>query len=307
LNDRVPHAKKILESLNKQQKEILAKIIFYDKASSKEQVELLENIAKKLPENQPGEKYSTREEKMKSVIKIFRNAWLESESVKEPPCNKENWTPGNLSPCHPRFLKFIKQLKNELFTHGIITSTTDKALEQITKSERLAYIKRDLGKQGKRFNISEKSLDLWYVRIENAILTNNNLKYKFTAILNVQKIFHHYYSISGYTSMNPLYKKARLMIFKIGEILLKEGVIRANTENELIKLLNYNCTDLYKELKFDKLKSYNIQRKNSPIKSLHDAIRKNIDEKNLISEFNLNMVYNIVDEFAVKLLNHDGS
>ena len=107
--------------------------------------------------------------------------------------------------------------------------------------------------------------------------------------------------------MNPLYKKARLMIFKIGEILLKEGVIRANTENELIKLLNYNCTDLYKELKFDKLKSYNIQRKNSPIKSLHDAIRKNIEDKNAVSETVIDKIYDIIDEFAVKLLNQDDS
>jgi len=307
LNDRDPHAKKILESLSMQQREILAKIIFYDKASSKEQVELLENIARKLPKSQAGKKNSIREEKMKSIIKILRNDWLESENVKEPPCKKENWKPGKPSPCRPQFLKFITELKNELFTHGIITSTTDKALEQITKSERLAYIKRDLGKQGKRFNISEKSLDLWYVRIENVILTKNNLKYKFTAILNVQKIFHHYYTISGYMSMNPLYKKARLMVFKIGEILLKEGAIRANTENELIKLLKYNCTDLYKELKFDELKSYDIQRKKSPIKSLYNAIRKNVEDKNTVSENAIDKIYNLIDEFAVEVLNHDAS
>jgi len=69
----------------------------------------------------------------------------------------------------------------------------------------------------------------------------------------------------------------------------------------------YNCTDLYKELKFDELKSYDIQRKKSPIKSLYNAIRKNVEDKNTVSENAIDKIYNLIDEFAVEVLNHDAS
>ncbi|MHA1328688.1 MAG: hypothetical protein ACTSRH_15425, partial [Promethearchaeota archaeon] len=303
----------ILKALDADDIEIFLEIIRKKKFSEKGKKfleEMLSKIASETLIEALGEP-----EIIKSQKKIYRGWRIDvlnnifQENDFEPLYYKEDWTSGTPSKYHPHLLELIVKIKNILFKYGIIPDTTDRSLEKIIKGERLTDTRRDIGKRGKRFNIYEKTLDLWYVRIENEIKKRKTLPNKNTALLEIQKCFHEYYKISGYLSKNPLYRRARFLIFKIGEILLKNRLINNNTEKEVNNFLKYTSSWIYKGIKVDDFKTFLTKGKRSPIESLKKAVKKEIEDKKLLNTRDIEEIHELIEKFKedIKLFEKFGS
>lgn len=104
------------------------------------------------------------------------------------------------------------------------------------------------------FNKDEDKLDKWLVRITNNIKSSTTVADKADTLRRVENLFENYYTISGYTVNHPLYRSARLTLFRIGEVLLESEVITENSLNKLNELLesigvDYKAYNLYRNLK----------------------------------------------------------
>ncbi len=85
----------------------------------------------------------------------------------------------------------------------------------------------------------EKTLNTWLVRILNEIENNPKVIDKFNAKLTIHEIFEVIYTDLGYTYNHPLYRSAKLALFKVGEVLEEANVIESNSfsVNQLDNLL----------------------------------------------------------------------
>jgi hypothetical protein len=210
------------------------------------------------------------------------------------------------SPYLSLFEDFVNNIKLTLLMYEVVelhaNRVTDSSIESIVKGARITDIRRDMrASRHKTPNIGEKHLELWYVRIENEIINSPRVieQYKKTAITDVKKLFNDYYLKSGYTSLNPVYRGARNLIFKIGEVLLNSDkkLIKANTVDNIRDVLGSNIDSLYKGLKF---KSHYLPRlgEGSAIESLRDGI-SSID-KSLTSE-EVSEIYSLIARFEERV------
>lgn len=93
------------------------------------------------------------------------------------------------------------------------------------------------------YGIRMRTLNTWLVRILNEIENNPEINDKIDAKIAVEKLFENNYCKFGYTYYHPLYRSAKLTLFKVGEILEEANVIDTNTfsVDSLDKLLkSYN-------------------------------------------------------------------
>ncbi|MHA1987358.1 MAG: hypothetical protein ACW98D_12030, partial [Promethearchaeota archaeon] len=154
---------------------------------------------------------------------------------------------------------FIENLNSILGDSGIDLDL-DSILFTDTSGRNLDTIQTELN-DGDKFNIQELgslrageiTLDRWLVRIENKVLSFTHVSeaVKQDIISSIRQEFNEYNSKSGWSAENLFYREVRLLIFKIGEVLLKEGIIDLNIPNNINEFINnkYDCKRLYERLK----------------------------------------------------------
>ncbi|MHA2394698.1 MAG: hypothetical protein ACXAEX_22440 [Promethearchaeota archaeon] len=193
------------------------------------------------------------------------------------------------SPYLVLFEDFLNNLKHTLLIYNVIelfgNRVPDTAIESIVKGARITDIRRDMrADRHKTANIGEKHLELWFIRIENKIINSPKVfdQYRKTAITDVK-----------------VYRDARYLVFKIGEVLLNsEGhLIEANIEKALNRILGFTVDHLYKDYKF---KPYYLPKvgEGSAIESLKSSIMS--IERSLTSE-ELNTIYKTITQFETKV------
>jgi len=162
---------------------------------------------------------------------------------------KRGEMPGVDSPYLQLFDIFVDDLKNILADAGLLSRTSNgrvynSLLEEIVKRVTIRDLRSSMGAAKHQVgNIGEDSLDIWFIRIQNEILGSSKVIHKEPTILQVEQLFERYYDDSKYSSQNPLYREARYLLFKFGEIVGKDSF------KDLSSYLHYSVEYIFDGMK----------------------------------------------------------
>ena len=100
------------------------------------------------------------------------------------------------------------------------------------------------------FQIDEKTLDRWFVRLEEEISLDSKFKLRDKRLImrDLKDLFDATYKKFGYEAYHPLYRSVRLMLARVGEVLVDAGAIEKNTFSNLEELTGLNLINLYNYL-----------------------------------------------------------
>jgi hypothetical protein len=186
-----------------------------------------------------------------SKIKSGAQKFASNFRYKIPPKYfKGTWDGSTTSPYFGEFKLFLKQLEDALVFYHVIEErsqakfTVGNDLNKVLKIGRYGTgsgidrhlywlseynIDGELSESTVVWDKDEDTLNTWLVRILNEIENNPRVTDKLSAELAVESIFENIYAISGYKYYHPLYRSAKLTLFKVGEVLEEANVMDTNT------------------------------------------------------------------------------
>ena len=233
-------------------------------------------------------------------LSIREGSWIKGESI---------------SRMYPFFKNFINDIKNKLITLGVIRNTIDfselnKILFDDSSSLSIEkYMQEFVDSQ--RFNIEqtpldgERVLDVWYIRIENAIKSSTSITEveKNSLIRDIENKFDGYYKLSGWDVKNPYYRKYRLTILRIGEVLKDHGLIQSNSFRQIDELFKIET------IRLSKLSSLSSDPQYVPptihIKSLQEKILTTISRDYFSKYYDIKpLIEAVMSEFVETTRDH---
>lgn len=149
--------------------------------------------------------------------------------------------PENENTNYISFSEFIGKLGSYLYKYNFITKNTISELDDFLKSN-IYSLRADRKRFGS--NVSESILNKWYSRILNKL---EGCPSSYNA--EITDVFISYYKKCNYTQLNPLYRPFRILISRIGDILVNLGFINDNTNDNIVDLLNIDFRGTISNLK----------------------------------------------------------